>query len=124
LLLPNFYVLPALSSHFPVLSKFCIMNNLLHFLLLCQSCRSFRNAGLSFGGRILGLIKSAYHGSLSMMTSSEAPFLVLLRVPQPSKHRCSSFHLVFYCFLWLSSVFRMSELNVIKCKIFCNCNCN
>jgi len=58
LLLPNFYVLPSLSSHFSVLSKFCIMNTLLHFLLLCQSCRSLRNIGLSFGGRILGLIKA------------------------------------------------------------------
>jgi len=57
LLLPNFYVLPALSSHFSVLSKFCIMNTLLRFLLLCQSCRSLRSVGLSFGGRILGLIK-------------------------------------------------------------------
>jgi len=37
LLLPNIYMLPALSSHFSVLSKFCIMNTLLHFLLLlCQ----------------------------------------------------------------------------------------
>jgi len=68
--------------HFSVLSKFCIMNTLLHFLLLCQSCRSLRNVGLSFGGRILGLIKSAYHGWLSMMTSSEAPpFWSCLRPP-------------------------------------------
>jgi len=51
------------------------MNTLLHFLLRCQSCRSLRN--VSFGGRTLGLIKSDYHGWLSMMTSSEGPFLVL-----------------------------------------------
>ena len=70
LLLPNFYVLPALSSHFSVLSRFCIMNTILHFFLQCQSCRSLRNVGLSFGGHILGLIKSDYHGWLSMMTSS------------------------------------------------------
>ena len=69
-----FYVWPALFSQFSVLSKFCIMNTLLHCLLLCQSCRSLRNVGLSFGGRILGLMKSAYHGWLSMMTSSEGPF--------------------------------------------------
>jgi len=56
-LLSNFYVLPALSSHFSVLSKFCIMNTLSHFFLLCQSCRSLRSVGLPFGGRILGLIK-------------------------------------------------------------------
>jgi len=42
---------------------------LLYVLLLCQSCRSFRNT--SFRGRILGLNKSDYHGWLSMMTSSE-----------------------------------------------------
>jgi len=56
------------------------MNTLLHFLLLLyQSCRSLRN--VSLGGRILGLIKSAYHGWLSMMTSSKGPFLVLPRAP-------------------------------------------
>jgi len=49
------------------------MNTLLHFLLLlCQSCRSLRN--VSFGGRFLGLIRSACHGWLIMMTSSEGPF--------------------------------------------------
>jgi len=85
--IPTFYcltfVLPALSSHFSVLSKFCNVNTLLQFLLLlCQSCRSFRNARLSFGGRILALIKSPYHGWLSVMTSSEGPFLVLPQVPQ------------------------------------------
>jgi len=56
------------------------MKAFLHFLLLCQSCRSLRY--VSFGGRILGLIKSAYHGWLSMMTSSEGPFLVLPRAPR------------------------------------------
>jgi len=56
------------------------MNTPLHFLLLCQLCRSLRN--VSYGGRVLGLIKSAYHGWLSMMTSSEGPpFLVLPRPP-------------------------------------------
>jgi len=34
LLLLNFYVLPALSSQLSVFSKLCIMNTLLHFLLL------------------------------------------------------------------------------------------
>ena len=40
-------------------------------LLLFQSYRSLRN--VCFGGRNLGLIKSAYHDWLSMMTSSEGP---------------------------------------------------
>jgi len=63
-----------------VFSNLCIMNTPLHFLvLICQSCHSLRN--VSFGGHILGLIKSAYHGWLSMMASSEGPFLVLLRPP-------------------------------------------
>jgi len=31
MLLPNFYVLPALSSQLSVFSKLCIMNTLLHF---------------------------------------------------------------------------------------------
>jgi len=58
------------------------MNTLLHFLLLCQSCRSLRN--ISLGGHILGLIKSAYHGWLSMMTSSEGPpFYSCLGTPKP-----------------------------------------
>ena len=80
--LPNCCVLPALSSHLSVFSKLCIMNTPLHLLLpLCQSCHSLRN--VSFGGHILGLIKSAYHGWVTMMTSSEGPFLVLPRAPQP-----------------------------------------
>ena len=36
---------------------------------------------LSFGGRILRLIKSAYHGWLSMMTSSEGPLFSLASGP-------------------------------------------
>ena len=81
MLLPNFCVLPALSSHLSVFSKLCIMNTSLHFLLLlCQSCCSLRN--ISFGSGILGLTKSAYHGWLSMTTSSEGPrFQVLPRAP-------------------------------------------
>ena len=57
------------------------MDTRLHFLLLlCQSCRSLRN--VSFGGRILGLIKCAYQSWRSRMTSSEAPpILVLPRAP-------------------------------------------
>jgi len=80
LLLPNFCVLPAFSSHLSVFSKLCIMNTPLHFLLLlCQSCRSLRNA--SFGGHILGLMKSASHGWLSIMTSSECPRFSLASGP-------------------------------------------
>jgi len=57
-------------------SVLCIMNIPLHFLLLlCQSCRSLRN--VSFGSHILGLIKSAYHGWLSMMTLSEGTLFSL-----------------------------------------------
>jgi len=56
------------------------MNAPFHFLLLqCQSCRSLRN--VSYGGRVLGLIKSAYHGWLSMMTSSKGPFFSLASGP-------------------------------------------
>jgi len=64
LLLPIFCVSPALSSHLSVFSKLCVMNTPLHFLLLCQSCRNLRN--VSFGSHILGLIKSADHGWLSI----------------------------------------------------------
>jgi len=54
--------------------------HLLHFLpLLCQSCRSLRN--VSLGGRILGLIKSSYHGWLSMMMSSEGLLFSLASGP-------------------------------------------
>jgi len=45
-------VLPALSSQLSVFSKLCVMNTLLHFLLLLfQLCRCLRN--MSLGGRIL-----------------------------------------------------------------------
>ena len=55
LAIAKFYVLPALPSQLSVFLKFCIMNTLLHFLLLiCQSCRSLRNE--SMGGCILGSI--------------------------------------------------------------------
>jgi len=54
LLLPDFYVLPPLASQLSVFSELCIMNTLLHFLLLCQSCHSLRK--VSLGGRILGLV--------------------------------------------------------------------
>jgi len=73
--LPNFYVLPAFSSQLSVFSNLCIMNT----LLLYQLYRSLRN--VSFGGCILGFINSAYHGWLSMMTSSDIPFLVLPWAP-------------------------------------------
>ena len=87
------YVLPALSFQLSVFSKFCIMNTLLHFLLLCQSCRSLRNVSLI--GCILGLIKSAYHGWLSMMTSSEGPHFSLASGPptlNPPLDTVSYFH--------------------------------
>jgi len=72
------YVLPAWSSRLSVFSKLCLMNALLHFLLLlCQSYPLSQE--LTFVGRILGLITCAYHGWLSMKTSSE--FLVLHRHP-------------------------------------------
>ena len=85
------------SLVFPPFSvfKFVYHEHPLHFLLLlCQSCRSLRN--VSFGGDILGLIKSAYHGWLSMMTSSEGPLCSLassnptlnpplVRGPKPSQ---------------------------------------
>jgi len=65
------------------------MNTLLHFLfVLCQSCRSLRN--VSFGGRILGLMKSAFHGWLSMMTSSEDPLCSLASGPPTQTHHCIS----------------------------------
>ena len=79
MLLPNFCVLLALSSHLSVFSKLCIMNTPVHFLLLCQSCRSLRN--VSFGGHVLGLIKSAYQGWLSI-TSSGGPLFSFASAPR------------------------------------------
>jgi len=50
-----FYVLPALSSQLSVSSKLCMMNTLLHLLLLlCQLCHCLSN--VSFDGCILGFI--------------------------------------------------------------------
>ena len=126
LAIANFYVLPALSSHFSVLSKFCVMNNLLHFLLLCQSCRSLRNAGLSFGGRILGLMKSAYHGWLSMMTSSEGPLFSLVSGPptlNPPLHVCHIYR------EWTYKQWNIYRHNIfttcsIRTKIICKIDCH
>jgi len=77
----------ALSSQFSVFLKLCIVNTggtLLQFLL-CQSCRSLRNASL--GGLdmpFLGLIKGSYHFWLNEMTSSEGPsFHPCLEPPKP-----------------------------------------
>jgi len=110
LLLPNFYVLPALSSQLSVISKLCIMNTVLNFLLLlCQSCRSLRK--ISLGGRILGLIKSNYHGCLSMMTSSEVPFLVLPRA-LPTLNLPLDIHFGLDCFV---SKIAMLYLDLMFC---------
>jgi len=49
---------------------------------------------VSLGGRILVLIKSDYHGWLSMMTSSEGPFLVLPRAPPNHKHTTGCWYFV------------------------------
>ena len=52
MLLPNFYVLPALCSQLLVFSRLCIMNTLLHFLLLLfQLCHSLRNISLGISGK-------------------------------------------------------------------------
>jgi len=62
------------SLVFPPFSVFKVVYHdhpIAFLLLLCQSCRSLKN--VCFGGRILGLIKSANHGWLSTMTTSEGP---------------------------------------------------
>jgi len=96
LLLPDLYVLPALSSKLSVFSKLSIMNTLLRYLLLlCQSCRSLRN--VSLGGRILGLMRSAYHGWLSMVTSSVGPLLALPRTPTLYSPLCRPTYILLSC---------------------------
>jgi len=87
------YNLPALSSQLSVFSKLSIMNIPLHFLLLlCQLSRSLKN--VSYGGRVLSLIKSAYHGWVSMMTSSYGPPLFSLALGLPNlKPTTGYFHL-------------------------------
>ena len=73
------------------------MNALLH-LLLCQSCRSLRNASLSSPHiPFLGLIKRSHRVWLSMMMSSEGPltlttpFILLSIVHSSSAHSRRSF---------------------------------
>jgi len=56
------------------------MNTILHFLLLCQSCRSLRSVGLSFGGRILRLIKVLITVGWEWWRHKRGPFFVLPRV--------------------------------------------
>jgi len=89
-----FYVASLLSSQLSVYSKLCIMSTLLHFRLLCQSCHSLRN--ISLGGRIVGLIKSNYHGWLSVMTSSEGPLFSLASGPPNLKPTTACASYAFY----------------------------
>ena len=74
ILMLNFYVFPAWSSQLSVISKLCIMNTLLHFLLLCQSCHCLRS------------VSSAWPKCLSRLGEYDdvirgAPILVLPRAP-------------------------------------------
>ena len=73
----NIYVLPALSSQLSVFSKLCIMNTLLHFLLLFQLCRSLRNIPL--GGHVLGKSKVLITVGWIWCCHRRASFLVLPR---------------------------------------------
>ena len=99
MLLPNFYELPALSSQLSVFSKLCIMNTLLHFLLLLfQLCRSLRSIPLC--GPYLRQIRSAYRGWLHMLTSSEGPLFILASFPpnpKPTTDHHISVTTVFAC---------------------------
>ena len=84
LLLPNFCVLPAVSSQLSVFSKLCIMNTLLHFLLLLlQLCRSLRN--ISLGGRILGKSKVIITVGRVRWRHQRAPVLSLASGPPNPK---------------------------------------
>ena len=126
MLSPNFYVLPALSSQLSVFLKLCIMNTLLHSLLVCQSCRSLGN--VSLGGRILCLIKSSHHGWLRMMTSSKGPLFRLASAPptlnppllislsKDSIHRYFYFYSIQYTeiFFSKSSAFRRSSSPTVQ----------
>jgi len=69
---------PCLPT-FQCFQVFFYHEHLLYFLLPCQSRRCLGN--VSFGGRILGLIRSVYHGWLSMMTSSKGPLFILASAP-------------------------------------------
>ena len=80
--MPTCYCLTFASLVFPASSVFKVVYHdhpFAFLLLLRQSCRSLRN--VCFGGRILGLIKSANHGWLSMITSSEGPLFGLASGP-------------------------------------------
>ena len=64
--MPTCYcLLLAMSSELSVLSKLCIMNTLLHFLLLFLFCRSLKN--ISLGDCISG------KSNVIMMRPSEGP---------------------------------------------------
>jgi len=84
--LPNFCVLPALSSRFSVFSKLCIMNTPFHFLpLLCQSCRNLRN--VSFGG-YLRLDQKFLSRLAEYDDVIRGPLFSLASGPQPQTHHC------------------------------------
>jgi len=101
-------------------NKYCIMNiPLLFLLLLCQSCRRLRN--VSYGGRVLGLIESAYHGWLSTMTLSEGPFLVLPRAPGSPNLKPTTG----YSLLWINcKSSRVPSFSTVNCTSATSCNCD
>ena len=68
-----------MSSQLSVLSKLCIMNTLLHFLLLFQFCSSLRNICLS--DCILGKSNVIITVGWLRWRHQRAPFLVLPRAP-------------------------------------------
>ena len=75
-------MLPDLSSQLSVFSKLCIMNTLLHFLLLFQLCRSLRN--ISLGGPTLGKSKVIITIGWVWRRHQRSPLFSLASDPQTS----------------------------------------
>ena len=100
-----------MSSQLSVLSKLCITNTLLHFLLLFQFCRSLRN--ISLGDCILGKSNVIIMVGWLWWCHQRAPFLVLPRAP-PTLNSPLLTILLFGGVLQCLAVLRCCELFVWK----------
>jgi len=96
------------------------MNTLLHFLLLCQSCRSLRS--VSFGGRILDLIKVLITVGWEWWRHQRGPLFSLASgTPnlKPTTDRSRHSLQAKRCLHMRNSVFRSWSMHIMHCIRCC-----
>ena len=104
--MPTCYcLLLAMSSQLSVLSKLCVMNTLLYYLLLFQFCRSLRN--ISLGDCILGKSNVFITVGWLRRRHQRATLFSLASVPPNPKpttgHKIKKFIKKMWNFLWLGT---------------------